>query len=215
MDENLGLRERKKRETRQALSWAALRLVVERGLENVLVEDIAAEAGVSPRTFNNYFSSKAEAIASRHLDRGRELVDHVRRRPPGESVWESILEAALAQYDHGTEPPNPEWTAGVRLMTSEPSLFGEFLRASSVLERELALAIAERTRTDIEADLYPGLVAASVGAAIQVATDRWATADPPVPLGPLVRDALTQVAAGLPEPATPRTPPGSDTPQTT
>ena len=66
-----GLRERKKQATREALSWAALRLAVDRGLENVRVEDIAAEAGVSPRTFNNYFSSKYEAILSRHVDRVR------------------------------------------------------------------------------------------------------------------------------------------------
>ncbi|CCH30465.1 TetR family transcriptional regulator [Actinosynnema sp. NPDC047251] len=200
MDERLGLRERKKLETRQALSWAALRLAVERGLENVLVEDIAASAGVSSRTFNNYFSSKAEAITSRHLDRGRQLADHVRRRPPGETVWESILEAALAQYAPNDRLPDPEWTAGVRLMTSEPALIGEFLRASSVIERELAEAIAERTRTNVAVDLYPRLVAASVGAAIEVATDRWLTADPPILLGPLVHDALTQVAAGLPDP---------------
>jgi len=43
---------------------AALRLAVERGLENVTVEDITAEAGVSLRTFGNYFSSKYEAICA-------------------------------------------------------------------------------------------------------------------------------------------------------
>ena len=80
MDTKPGLRERKKQETRDALSFAALRLAVERGLDNVLVEDIAAAAGVSPRTFNNYFSSKAEAISSRHTDRMRITIETLRTR---------------------------------------------------------------------------------------------------------------------------------------
>src|SRR5450755_813395 len=88
-----GLRERKKQQTREALSWAALRLAVERGLANVLVEDIAAEAGVSPRTYNNYFSSKAEAITWRHLDRARRTADLLRARPADEPLWESITNA--------------------------------------------------------------------------------------------------------------------------
>lgn len=202
MDEEPGLRERKKLATRQALSRAAVRLAVERGLENLLVEDIAAAAGVSPRTFNNYFSSKAEAITAPQVDRARRLAVEVRRRPRGESLWAAILEAAEAQYGVDAEP-EAEWTAGVRLVLSEPSLIGEFHRAGSAVERELAEAIAERTGTSVE-QLYPRLVAASVGAAIQVATDRWVHTTPPVPLTPLVREAISQVAAGLPEPTTAR-----------
>jgi AcrR family transcriptional regulator len=75
-----GLRERKKQQTLEALSWAAVRLAVERGFDRVLVEDVASAAGVSPRTFNNYFSSKAEAIVWRHLNRARQSADLIRER---------------------------------------------------------------------------------------------------------------------------------------
>ena len=197
-----GLRERKKQQTREALSWAALRLAVERGLGNVLVEDIAAEAGVSPRTYNNYFSSKAEAIAWRHLDRARRMADLLRARPPGEPLWESITRAAVAQAGGERASPEPEWIAGVRLMLSEPELQGEFLKADEAAERECAVVIAERTGGDADRDLYPRLMAAAIGAAIRVANEQWLRAEPPVPLAPLLRDALAQIAAGLPVPAT-------------
>jgi len=55
-EEPSGLRERKKHQTRKALSDAALDLIFERGVENVRREDIAARVGVSTRTFNNYFA---------------------------------------------------------------------------------------------------------------------------------------------------------------
>src|SRR5260221_14493834 len=86
----IGLRERKKRATRQALSLAAMRLAAQRGLENVLIDDIAAEVGVSPRTFNNYFSSKYEAICGLAVDRARRIGDELRQRPAGEPLWDAI-----------------------------------------------------------------------------------------------------------------------------
>ncbi|MFI9576020.1 TetR family transcriptional regulator [Microbispora rosea] len=202
--ERPGLRERKKQETRIALSWAAIRLAVERGLENVRVEDIAAEARVAPRTFNNYFSSKGEAIAARHLDRARLIAQELRRRPASEPLWEAIKIAVITQLAMGASydarQPDQQWQTGIRLMVSEPSLQGEMLKANAIAEDELAAAIAERTGTDVARDLYPRLVAGAAGAAIRVAMDQWLRADPPVPVKPLIEDALDWLSAGLPEP---------------
>lgn len=201
-----GLRERKKQQTRAALSMAALRLAVERGLDNVKVEDIAGAAGVSPRTFNNYFSSKSEAIASRHVDRIAQIAADLRDRPVDEPLWESLVRVTVAQFGgaDGAEGtvPDASWTTGVRLMTTEPAFVGEYLRAAALGERTIAVAVAERTGTDPDTDLHPRLVAAAVTTAIRIASDRWSHADPPVPLGPLLRSALEQIAAGLPAPST-------------
>ena len=57
-----GLRERKRLATRRAIQLAALRLVKDRGLEAVTIDDISHEADVSPRTFFNYFPSKEAAL---------------------------------------------------------------------------------------------------------------------------------------------------------
>jgi AcrR family transcriptional regulator len=190
-----GLRERKKQQTQEALSWAALRLAVEGGFSHVLVEDIAAAAGVSPRTFNNYFSSKAEAIAWRQLNRARQVADDIRARPKDEPLWESVTAALMAQTGEN-RPPDPQWTAGVRLMLTDPALLGEYLKANAAAERECAAAIAERTGT-APTDMYPQLVAAAIGAAHRIATDQWVRADPPVPLAPLVREAMRMVGEGF------------------
>lgn len=200
----MGLRERKKQETRAALSWAALRLAVERGISGVTVEDIAAEAGVSPRTFNNYFASKYEAIVWRHLDRFARITDELHGRPATEPLWTALTGAATEVF-RTPDPaagPTTEWTAGVRLLLQQPELRGEFVKAAAAAERELAAAIATRTGTDPDQDMYPRLVAAAVGTAVHVASEQWLRADPPVALAPLLADALRQFAAGLPDPRT-------------
>lgn len=205
-----GLREQKKRETRIALSWAAIRLAVERGVNDVRIEDIAAAAGVSLRTFRNYFSSKAEAIAARHVDRAVLIAEELRARPADEPLWTAITAAVLARFalgaDEGPErggqrgdAPDKQWIAGVRLMLSEPALQGEMQKANAVAQAALAEAVAERTGTDAGA-VGPQLVAAAVGAALTVAVDQWMRADPPPPLGPLLRDVLDRLASGLPIP---------------
>lgn len=206
----MGLREEKKQATRTALSWAAIRLIVERGYDRVLVEDIAAAAGVSPRTFNNYFSSKAEAVASRHLDRCLRMADALRARPADEPLWAAISAAVIGQFTPGPEvtgSPRPEpqsWVAGLRLMVAVPAIQAESLRAAAHAETALAAAVAARTGTDAVADIYPRLVAAAVLAAGNVATQVFLARRNGGEFGDmhqLLVDALGQIEAGLPAPS--------------
>src|SRR5689334_23274581 len=169
-----GLRERKKQHTRDALSLAALTLSVQRGIDNVLVEDIAAAAGVSPRTFNNYFSSKQEAICSRMLDRFEQAAAALRQRPADEPLWDALI-AALTEPYQGSRVPDKAWVDGVRLVLGTPELWGEYRKMATGMERSLREAVAERTGTDPERDLYPRLVAAVVTTATGAATDQWLT----------------------------------------
>jgi AcrR family transcriptional regulator len=200
----VGLREQKKLATRAALGWAAIRLIVERGYDKVLVEDIAAAAGVSPRTFNNYFASKAEAVASRHLDRVHRMAEALRERPADEPLWEALTEALIEQHQPGPEvtaqprPDRDEWTAGLRLMFEVPAIQAETLRAGAQAQEALAAAIAERTGTDPENEMYPHLVAATVLAAQNVANAAFMATGRS--LDEFVRDAMRQVSAGLPPP---------------
>ena len=87
----LGLRERKKLDTRRALSDAALALAFECGVENVTREAIAERAGVSLRTFSNYFTGKYDAIAYRQTERGRRSLAAFRERPAEEPLWQAIV----------------------------------------------------------------------------------------------------------------------------
>ena len=195
-----GLRERKKLAVRQALGSAALRLAVERGLENVTVEDITAEAGVSLRTFGNYFSSKYEAICAIGTDRARRIGAELLARPADEPLWEAIVCAMLAHYEGAAQAPDGEWMARLKLVLAAPAIRGEYLKVTLEMQDALAEAIATRTGTDLGEDMYPRILAGAVIAAAQVAVRWWSAADPPVPLGPLLRRALEQLATACSQP---------------
>jgi AcrR family transcriptional regulator len=194
-----GLRERKKRETRLALSLAAVELVAEHGWDNVTVDDIAAAANVCDRTFRNYFSSKAEAIASRHLDRTMQIVDELRARPVEEPLWGAVISAVVRHY---SPPPGsrkrPLGADAIRRAMAEPAVQGEILKANFAAQAELAKAIAERTGTDVKRDLYPKLVAAAINAGSGVAIEH--SLSNPAPLTSILREVFDQIAAGLPPP---------------
>lgn len=207
-----GLRERKKLATRKALGYAAMRLAIERGLENVLVEDIAEAAGVSARTFNNYFSSKYEAICALAFDRAMRIGTALLEQPADKPLWDAIVAAVMSEYGAADRALDQEWMAGIRMVTSTPALRGEYLKVQAMVQHSLAGAIAVRAGFgpgparcaggpagpgSRGMNMFPRMLAAAVTAAVQAALEAWLHADPPTALAPLIRRGLRQLADGM------------------
>jgi AcrR family transcriptional regulator len=188
----LGLRSRMKQETRATISAAALRLALERGPENVRVDDIADEAGVSPRTYNNYFASREQAIcAALVAGQALRVSAALRARPEAEPLGQAIAHAMAEQYDG--EPDR----RAMAMITASPTLRGEYLRTCEATERLLAQSIAARTGTDPGSDLRPTVLAAAAMAAARVAAERWQESDGHVPFSQLLAEALTHLVPAL------------------
>ncbi|MEV0283823.1 TetR family transcriptional regulator [Kribbella sp. NPDC050820] len=163
-----GLRERKKRETRAALADAALRLALEKGPENVTVEEIAEAADVSVRTFFNYFPHKEHAILGRnpeHLERALELM----RTAPAEVspltlMWHVVREVLQDLESDG------ELSRRGELIMQSPNLVYQLMVSSFDDERRLTAALAERMGEPATA-VRPALVVSAAGAACRVAME--------------------------------------------
>ena len=99
MATELGLRQRKKQQTRQAIYEAARRLFAERGFERVAVAEVAREANVSEVTVFNYFPTKEDLFyAGMHFFE-EELLEAVRHRKPGESALRAFRRKLLDSVD--------------------------------------------------------------------------------------------------------------------
>ena len=187
------MRARKKLATREALSAAALRLALEHGPQNVRVDDIAEAAGVSPRTYNNYFSSREQAIVvALAAERGHGVAAALRERPADEPLEHAVVGALVEQYSDDGEPDRD----ALALITSAPALQAEFLDTIAAIERPLAEAIAARTGADGQAELGPEVLAAVSGAA-RIAAERWLRPEPDTQFSVALNDALTWIAPAL------------------
>jgi AcrR family transcriptional regulator len=189
----LGLRERKKTATRQALHEAALRLAIEHGADRITVEAIADAAGVSRRTFSNYFANKEEALLYGDLQRIRALVDMVRARPATESPWTALTRAAEEFYEQVGEL-DPAGVARGRLVRTQPTLIAAQVQTFATLERELAAEVAARTE---QTAVRTQLTAAVFLAAMRVSLNVWLDQPPGTSLWAIARESLAEAATGF------------------
>ncbi|WP_051478877.1 TetR/AcrR family transcriptional regulator [Arthrobacter sp. H5] len=147
MSQLISLRERKRTETWVALHAAAAELTLAHGPENVPVEEIAARANVSQRTFFNYFSTKEDAI----LGLQEPFIDEVWL--DGFSVDHDLLEQTsrlLMAVVHSTEGGEPSASRRIEVVRNYPHLrqrrFSYFLRVEQLVKDAVAERIAESPR---------------------------------------------------------------------
>jgi len=192
-----GLRERKKQATRVALHEAALRLVAERGLDTVSIDDIAARADVSPRTFFNYFSSKDDAVIGLDPEASSGQIERFLARPADETPLGALRAVSRQQADEMSEDTEL-WPLRLTVIDAHPALLARLAAAFGQSERALAQAIAERTGTRFGTDAYPTLLAGVSGVVMRTALHRWYATDFTASLPDLVDEAWDALEAGLP-----------------
>ncbi|MCP9951541.1 TetR/AcrR family transcriptional regulator [Actinomadura madurae] len=190
MERTGGLRERKKEATRRALHEAAMRLAVEHGLDAVTVEAIADAAGVSRRTFSNYFTGKEDALLYGAEQRIRSLVGTFEARPPEESSWAALRASFGAVRDQFGEP-DPRWAAQMRLAREHPSVLARQLAQYAEFERSLADLIAVR---DGLPPLRARVMAGAFITALRIGTLTWIEQQPPHSMSETVEAALAEIA---------------------
>jgi AcrR family transcriptional regulator len=190
-----GLRERKKLQTREAIVTAALDLFDRQGYDATTVEEIAAAADVSPRTFFRYFDSKAELVMEPKEEREGFAV-RLASRPadegPIEALRQVLHQELLAYLSDG-----PIGVRKMRCMLGTASLQATARDHFNEHQAELAEEFARRLDRSPD-DLAPQVMAAAVGNVVWTVATRWVAEDsPPERLVAMIDEALDLLAEGL------------------
>ena len=162
----LGLRERKKQQTRETITSAALRLFAERGYDETTLADIANAANVAPRTIFAYFESKEDILLCEENGFLSQLKRRLDERPAGTTTVDAIREF-LSSLEH----PNKEAKLRKQVIAANPDLQVKMRGRHAQLEPMLADSIAKDLGAE-PGDIRPLLIAASMATAFTSVSDR-------------------------------------------
>lgn len=146
VDPGLGLRERKKRQTRERIRACAIRLFLDRGYEDTTVAEIAAAAGVSHMTFFRYFPTKQDVVDFE--DNPEELAELIKGCPAGKSALVAVHEATLELLDRADQAGRADRKALLevaRLIMDNAALRAWLWERHRLRERAVADALAARS----------------------------------------------------------------------
>ena len=157
--------------SRRALELIALRLFTEQGFDETPIEQIAAEAGVSRRTFFRYFDSKASVLWGEFDSEVTVIREALAKVPDSVPMMDAIRQAVVAANHYRAEDV-PELRARMNLIASAPSLQSSAAVRYDAWERVVSLFVASRTGHPAWS-LYPLTVGRATLAACRAAYERW------------------------------------------
>lgn len=166
-----GLRERKKRQTRMQLARSALRLFEERGYAATTVDDIAAAANVSRRTFFRYFASKEDVFIVDPEGKLEAMHIALAHGPPDEPTLDALRRGALALAQAYWDPEITR--AIVRLVEKEPSVVAAAMAYQVRFGDALATEVAIDMRVDERLDPRPRILAHTAIVMMRAGVAQW------------------------------------------
>jgi AcrR family transcriptional regulator len=159
----IGLRERKKAQTRQAIADAAARLFAERGYEQVAVSDVARAAEVSEQTVYNYFQTKEQLVTDRDQQVQDELSRLIRTRSPGATPAAAIREFVLESVEGIRRIPAEQWRGELGYLAAiSPTVHRLTLEMLDRQAAAIAAAISETEAISPEIARLQGIALAAV-----------------------------------------------------
>jgi AcrR family transcriptional regulator len=178
MASEIGLRERRRRQTSADIRGAAVRLVRERGFDKVTIEAICAEAGISVRTFFNYFPNKESAIVYGPSDIPPELVEEFVAAGPGPySVVLDELITLAAHHFRDMPPDRDQAETMLELAKTTPAMLAAFLADLERFQNHLIDIVARRQGMNPDEEI-PAVISALALTAIRSGIERWTSGAP-------------------------------------
>jgi AcrR family transcriptional regulator len=171
MTDELGLRDRKRQRTRQALISAAMRLFEEKGYEQTTVAEIAAAAEVSTKTFFNHFASKDEVLFPHLSARIDDAVGVITQRQLDDNMADVLVKAMEHMLADAVRDELDGGLASVRLpmIISVPSVQAATLHRYFQAETRLAEALHDAYPDLLDAPAAAAVIGSLMGAALAAA----------------------------------------------
>jgi AcrR family transcriptional regulator len=190
------IRERTRRLAQTELTSVAQDLFLAHGYEDTTVDQIAAAAGMSKRTFFRYFSSKDDLVIGKYDLFADRMADAFDARPADEPVWQSLRRVFDIALDYVEDPHQRARNDAMSdIVRSTPQLYARYLEKMQRVQQLLIGRVATRLRgtNAVPSDPQPAAIVGAAFACMQAASQTWSASDRSEPFADYIDKAMAAV----------------------